>query len=86
METSEEAIFQQIKGIFVTQLDLEDWEMTGNTRIMEDLQADSKAQSKLLAAIEKKFQIVLPKEEILLLQTVNDWIQAVRRHQLRDID
>ena len=71
-------VFDKIKEILAEQLDANIDEMTADTRIGEDLGADSLDVVELLMSIEDEFEVEIPDEEIENLKTVGavvDYIQ-----------
>ena len=64
--------FEKITEILAEQLDADKEDITADTRIAEDLNADSLDVVELLMAIEDEFEITIPDEEIENLKTVGD--------------
>ncbi|MEE1184646.1 MAG: acyl carrier protein [Acutalibacteraceae bacterium] len=72
-------VFEKIKKILADQLDAEESQMTMETKIEEDLSADSLDVVELLMSIEDEFNVEIPDEEIENLKTIGDvvgYIQA----------
>jgi len=65
-------VFDKVAEILAEQLDAEKEDITADTRIAEDLNADSLDVVELLMAIEDEFEITIPDEEIENLKTVGD--------------
>lgn len=72
-------IFDNVVRILAEQLDADADKITPETRIAEDLNADSLDIVELLMAVEEEFDVQIPDEEIENLKTVGavvDYIQA----------
>ena len=68
-------VFEKIKEILAEQLDANAEEMTMETRIDEDLGADSLDVVELLMSIEDEFEVEIPDEEIENLKTIGDVVE-----------
>ena len=71
-------VFEKIKEILAEQLDANAEEMTMETRIDEDLGADSLAVVELLMSIEDEFEVEIPDEEIENLKTIGDVVEYIQ--------
>lgn len=72
-------IFEKVVRILAEQLDADPDKITPQTRIAEDLNADSLDVVELVMAVEEEFDIQIPDEEIEGLKTVEavvEYIQA----------
>ncbi len=65
-------MFEEVKNILIDQLRLEGAEVTPDSRIKEDLGADSLDILQLLMTIEEEHGIVIPDEELMTFEKVND--------------
>ena len=65
-------VLDKIAEILAEQLDAEKEDITAETRIAEDLNADSLDVVELLMAIEDEFEIEIPDEDIENMKTVGD--------------
>ena len=65
-------VFEKIKKILAEQLDVDAEEMTVDTKIADDLGADSLDVVELLMSIEDEFEVEIPDEEIENLKTIGD--------------
>ncbi|MBR4072871.1 MAG: acyl carrier protein, partial [Clostridia bacterium] len=63
-------VFEKIKKILADQLDVDAEEMTADTKIADDLGADSLDVVELLMSIEDEFEVEIPDEEIENLKTI----------------
>ncbi len=71
-------VFEKIKEILAEQLDANAEEMTMETRIDEDLGADSLDVVELLMSIEDEFEVEIPDEEIESLKTIGDVVEYIQ--------
>lgn len=65
-------MFEKVKEILIKQLRLKDKEVLPESKIMEDLGADSLDILQLLMTIEDEYGIVVPDEELAKFATVQD--------------
>lgn len=65
-------MFEEVKEIILEQLDLDEKDIKEDSRIIEDLGADSLDLAELVSAIEQKIGRELKKEELESIRTVKD--------------
>ena len=65
-------MFEEVKEVLVKQLRLTDQEVTPESRIKEDLGADSLDILQILMTIEEERGIVIPDESLAEFKTVQD--------------
>ncbi len=65
-------MFEAVKTILIEQLHLKNIEVTPQSKIAEDLGADSLDILQLLMTIEEEHGIVIPDEELASFETVQD--------------
>ena len=70
-------VFDKIKELIVDQLGIDDAEITMNTNLMKDLEADSLDAVEIIMAIEDEFDIEIPDEEAEKMQVVSDLVKFV---------
>lgn len=70
-------VFEKIKQILADQLDADIDEMTMETRIADDLGADSLDVVEMLMAIEDDFDVEIPDEDIEGLKTIGDVVEYI---------
>lgn len=70
-------MYDKIIEILANQLDVDPEMIDGNTKIMEDLGADSLDVVEMLMAMEEAFGFSVPDEDIEELITVNDVVAYV---------
>jgi len=69
-------VFEKVKEILAEQLDADPDEMTMETKIAEELDADSLDVVELLMSIEDEF----PDEEIENLKTIGDVVEYIQNN------
>lgn len=73
-------VFEKIAQILAEQLDADVEAITAETRIAEDLGADSLDVVELLMSIEDEFDVEVPDEEIENVKTVGDVVDYIQAH------
>ncbi len=73
-------VFEKIKQILAEQLDADIEQMTMDTRIGEDLGADSLDVVEMLMAIEDDFDVEIPDEDIEGLKTIGDVVDYINKN------
>ncbi len=71
-------VFEKIKEMLADQLDANIDDMTMETKIGEDLGADSLDVVELLMAIEEEFSVEIPDEDIESLKTIGDVVEYIQ--------
>lgn len=71
------ATIDKIKDILVEQLGANRDEITLETDIQKDLNADSIAVMELIVEIEDAFDVEVPEEELLDIKTVGDIVKRI---------
>ncbi len=74
-------MFEDVKNILIEQLRLEGKEITMDSKIMEDLGADSLDIMQLLMTIEDEKGIVIPDEELATFTVVGDIVRYLEDQQ-----
>ena len=69
--------FNKIKNIIVEQLSVDESEVTNDTHLMKDLEADSLDAVEIIMAIEDEFDIEVPDEDAENFQSVGDIVKYV---------
>ncbi len=70
-------MLEEIKEIILEQLDVKDDEIKEDTRLIEDLGADSLDIAEIISSIENKYNIVIEKEKIEKIKTIKNIIEYV---------
>ena len=73
-------VFEKIKEILAEQLDADAEEMTMDTKIAEDLGADSLDAIDIVMTIEDRYSIEVPDEVIENMETVDDIVSFIETH------
>jgi acyl carrier protein len=74
------ASIADVKTLIADQLGLSSGEVTQDSRIVEDLGAESSDIANIVAAIEDRFGVAVPEEEIQGFITVNDVYMGIQQH------
>lgn len=74
-------MFEEVKTILKEQLRLGDIEIRPESKISEDLGADSLDILQLLMTIEEEHGIVIPDEELATFETVQDIVDYLEKNQ-----
>lgn len=69
--------FDKIKDIIVEQLSVDEDDVTLDTHLMKDLEADSLDAVEIIMAIEDEFEIEVPDEDAEKFQSVGDIVKYV---------
>ncbi len=70
-------VFEKVKKIIMDQLDVEADEITMESHIMDDLNADSLDIVDLVMSFEDEFDIEIPDEEVENIRTVGDIVKYI---------
>lgn len=65
-------MFDRVREIICEQLDVDSDEVTMQSSIMDDLEADSLDVVDLVMLLEEEFEVQIPDEEIANIKTVGD--------------
>ena len=74
-------VFEKVREILVSQLDVEESEISMESNLVEDLKADSLDLVDLLMSLEDEFDVEVPDEEIENVKTVGDLVRYVENHR-----
>ena len=70
--------FETLQKIIAEVLDVEEDEITMDTRLLEDLGADSLDAVEIIMGIEEEFDIEIPSEEAEKIVTVGDAVEQIK--------
>ncbi len=70
---------EKIKPIIAEKFGIDEAQITADTRIIEDLGADSLDLVDMLTIIEDDFNIVIPDEEAMNMRTVGDVVNFMQK-------
>lgn len=73
-------IDQDVKMIIAEIIELDPGKIDADAHLVEDLGMDSMMALEILAALEKKYKIKLPEEELPKITTVNRAIELTRKY------
>ncbi|MBQ2469429.1 MAG: acyl carrier protein [Clostridia bacterium] len=73
-------MFEDVKAILIEQLRVTNKEITAETRIKEDLGADSLDILQLLMTLEEQRGITIPDEALATFETVGDIVDYLEKH------
>ncbi|MBE6732804.1 MAG: acyl carrier protein [Ruminococcaceae bacterium] len=73
-------VFEKIKTMLASQLDVDAEELSLETKIAEDLGADSLDVVEMLMAIEGEFDVEIPDDEIEKLKTIGDVVDYIQNN------
>ena len=74
------SVDERVKNIIVEQLGVEESQVTGTAKFVEDLGADSLDTVELVMALEEEFSIEIPDEDAEKIATVGDAINYIGEH------
>ena len=80
-DLSKQETFDKIKEIIIEQLSVEEDDITMDTHLMKDLEADSLDAVEIIMAIEDTFGIEIPDEDAEKFQTVEDLVKYVEENK-----
>lgn len=73
-------VFEKVSEILVKQLGAETGSITADTKLVEDLGADSLDVVDLVMNLEDEFDIEIPDEDIENVRTVGDIVKYLEEH------
>ena len=73
--------FEKVRGMIAEQLQVDASTITENSRLVEDLRADSANVMVMILELETEFGIEVEDEVILNLKTVGDVVKYIDNHQ-----
>ncbi|MEM9461215.1 MAG: acyl carrier protein [Myxococcota bacterium] len=80
-ENTVKGIENTVKDIVIDQLDAKPNEVTRETSFVDDLQADSLAIVELVLALEERFNVKIPDDEVDRIKTVGDAVDYIHKHE-----
>lgn len=70
-------MFEEIKSIIIEQLDVEEEQISINSKIIDDLGADSLDLLEIMTSVEEKYEIKISKDKIEKIKTIGDILKAI---------
>lgn len=74
-------MFEELRAIVAENLGVEESELTMETSFREDLEADSLDLFEMVMAVEEKYDVEIPSEELENLNTIADVIRYIEAHK-----
>ena len=74
-------IFENVKKMIAKQLKADEATITADTRLVEDLKADSANVMVMIRDLEDNYGIVVEDDQIMNLKTVGDVVKYIEDHQ-----
>lgn len=74
-------IFETVKTLIAQQLKADPNAITMESRLVEDLKADSANVMVMIMDLEDKFGIMVEDDQIMKLRTVGDVVDYIQNHQ-----
>ena len=74
-------MLETIKAILVKHLKIDPNTITENTKLQEDLGADSLDLVEIIMEFETKFGLEIPDEDILKFKTIGDAVKYIEAHK-----
>ncbi len=74
-------VFDKVKGMIAAQLQADPAAITRESRLVEDLKADSANIMVMILELESEFGVEVEDEVILSLKTVGDVVEYIEKHQ-----
>ena len=74
-------VFEKVRDMIAAQLQVDAEKVTAESRLVEDLKADSANVMVMILELESEFGIEVEDEVILQLKTVGDVADYIQKHQ-----
>ena len=74
-------IFDTVKSMIAKQLKVDEASITPESRLIEDLKADSANVMVMIMDLEDKYGIMVEDDQIMNLKTVGDVVAYIEKHQ-----
>ena len=74
-------VFENVKKMIAKQLKADETSITLDTRLVEDLKADSANVMVMIMDLEDNYGIVIEDDQIMNLKTVGDVVKYIEAHQ-----
>ena len=74
-------VFEDVKAMIAKQLKADPATITRETRLVEDLKADSANVMVMIMDLEDKFGIMVEDDQIMKMKTLGDVVDYIEKHQ-----
>ena len=74
-------VFETVRAMIAKQLKADESKITRETRLVEDLKADSANVMVKIMDLEDKFGIMVEDDQIMKMKTVGDVVDYIEKHQ-----
>ncbi|HCC34228.1 MAG TPA: acyl carrier protein [Ruminococcaceae bacterium] len=74
-------VFEKVREILCQQLDVEEEQVSMESAIIEDLNADSLDLVDLVMSLEDEFDIEIPDEDVEKIKTVGDLVGYIEKNK-----
>ncbi|MBQ4580026.1 MAG: acyl carrier protein [Clostridia bacterium] len=74
-------VFENVKKMIAKQLKADEASITLDTRLVEDLKADSANVMVMIMDLEDNYGIIIEDDQIMNLKTVGDVVKYIEAHQ-----
>ena len=74
-------VFEQVRDMIASQLQVDAATITPESRLVEDLKADSANVMVMILELEQHFEVEVEDEVILSLKTVGDVLKYIEEHK-----
>ena len=74
-------VFDQVRDMIASQLQVDAATITPESRLVEDLKADSANVMVMILELEQQFEVEVEDEVILNLKTVGDVVNYIQAHK-----
>lgn len=74
-------MFERVREVLADQLGLEENEIKPESKLKDDLGADSLDMVELIMAMEEEFDVEIPDEEAQSIRTVQDAVNYVEQYE-----
>ena len=75
------ATFDTVKSMIAKQLKVDESKITLESRLVEDLKADSANVMVMIMDLEDQFGIMVEDDQIMKMKTVGDVVNYIEKHQ-----
>ena len=74
-------VFETVKKMIAKQLKVDENAITADSRLVEDLKADSANVMVMIMDLEDNYGIIIEDDQIMNLKTVGDVVKYIEAHQ-----